>query len=83
MKGGDKLANVNNVSANRINEVARKTDSSTPDGQGLINYKQNDSRWGNTEVLPGSPGYGSISDYGCGPTVLASAMANVTGNTNI
>lgn len=82
-EGGDKLANANNVSANRINEVARKTDSSTPDGQGLINYKQTDSRWGNTEVLPGSPGYGSISDYGCGPTVLASAMANVTGNTNI
>ena len=76
-------AKPNNITANQIQNVANKTDTSTATDGKMINYKQTDSQWSDLSVLGSSGGYGTMADYGCGPTVLASAMANVTGNTAI
>lgn len=76
-------AKPNNITANQIQNVANKTDTSTATDGKMINYKQTDSQWSDLSVLGQSGGYGTMADYGCGPTVLASAMANVTGNTAI
>lgn len=76
-------AKPNNITANQIQNVANKTDTSTAIDGKMINYKQTDSQWSDLSVLGQSGGYGTMADYGCGPTVLASAMANVTGNTAI
>ena len=76
-------AKPNNITANQIQNVANKTDTSTATDSKMINYKQTDSQWSDLSVLGQSGGYGTMADYGCGPTVLASAMANVTGNTAI
>lgn len=76
-------AKPNNITANQIQNVANKTDTSTVTDGKMINYKQTDSQWSDLSVLGQSGGYGTMADYGCGPTVLASAMANVTGNTAI
>lgn len=76
-------AKPNNITANQIQNVANKTDTSTATDGKIINYKQTDSQWSDLSVLGQSGGYGTMADYGCGPTVLASAMANVTGNTAI
>ena len=76
-------AKPNNITANQIQNVANKTETSTATDGKMINYKQTDSQWGDLSVLGQSGGYGTMADYGCGPTVLASAMANVTGNTAI
>lgn len=76
-------AKPNNITANQIQNVANKTETSTTTDGKMINYKQTDSQWSDLSVLGQSGGYGTMADYGCGPTVLASAMANVTGNTAI
>lgn len=76
-------AKPNNITANQIQNVANKTETSTATDGKMINYKQTDSQWSDLSVLGQSGGYGTMADYGCGPTVLASAMANVTGNTAI
>jgi len=76
-------AKPNTITANQIQNVANKTDTSTVTDGKMINYKQTDSQWSDLSVLGQSGGYGTMADYGCGPTVLASAMANVTGNTAI
>ena len=76
-------AKPNNITANQIQNVANKTEISTATDGKMINYKQTDSQWSDLSVLGSSGGYGTMADYGCGPTVLASAMANVTGNTAI
>lgn len=76
-------AKPNTITANQIQNVANKTDTSTATDGKMINYKQTDSQWSDLSVLGQSGGYGTMADYGCGPTVLASAMANVTGNTAI
>lgn len=76
-------AKPNNITANQIQNVANKTETSTATDGKMINYKQTDSQWSDLSVLGSSGGYGTMADYGCGPTVLASAMANVTGNTAI
>lgn len=76
-------AKPNNITANQIQNVANKTETSTVTDGKMINYKQTDSQWSDLSVLGQSGGYGTMADYGCGPTVLASAMANVTGNTAI
>jgi len=80
---GSEQAKPNNITANQIQNVANKTDTSTATDGKMINYKQTDSQWADMSVLGSSGGYGTMADYGCGPTVLASAMANVTGNTAI
>lgn len=80
---GSEQAKPNNITANQIQNVANKTDTSTATDGKMINYKQTDSQWSDLSVLGQSGGYGTMADYGCGPTVLASAMANVTGNTAI
>lgn len=74
----------NNTTATQLNTVSKyseKTDSY--DNPDIVTYRQDDSRWSDISVLGDSPTYGSMKDYGCGPTVLASAMANVTGNNKI
>ena len=76
-------AKPNTITANQIQNVANKTETSTVTDGKMINYKQTDSQWSDLSVLGQSGGYGTMADYGCGPTVLASAMANVTGNTAI
>ena len=76
-------AKPNTITANQIQNVANKTETSTATDGKMINYKQTDSQWSDLSVLGQSGGYGTMADYGCGPTVLASAMANVTGNTAI
>ena len=76
-------AKPNTITANQIQNVANKTETSTATDGKMINYKQTDSQWSDLSVLGSSGGYGTMADYGCGPTVLASAMANVTGNTAI
>lgn len=76
-------AKPNSITANQIQNVANKTETSTATDGKMINYKQTDSQWSDLSVLGQSGGYGTMADYGCGPTVLASAMANVTGNTAI
>lgn len=80
---GSEQARPNNTTANQIQNVANKTETSTATDGKMINYKQTDSQWADMSVLGSSGGYGTMADYGCGPTVLASAMANVTGNTAI
>ena len=80
---GSEQAKPNNITANQIQNVANKTETSTATDGKMINYKQTDSQWADISVLGSSGGYGTMADYGCGPTVLASAMANVTGNTAI
>ena len=80
---GSEQAKPNNITANQIQNVANKTDTSTATDGKMINYKQTDSQWADMSVLGSSGGYGTMADYGCGPTVLASAMANVTGNMAI
>ena len=80
---GSEQAKPNNITANQIQNVANKTDTSTATDGKMINYKQTDSQWADMSVLGSSGGYGTMADYGCGPTVLASAMANITGNTAI
>ena len=80
---GSEQAKPNNITANQIQNVANKTETSTATDGKMINYKQTDSQWSDLSVLGQSGGYGTMADYGCGPTVLASAMANVTGNTAI
>ena len=80
---GSEQAKPNNITANQLQNVANKTDTSTATDGKTINYKQTDSQWADMSVLGSSGGYGTMADYGCGPTVLASAMANVTGNTAI
>ena len=76
-------AKPNTITANQIQNVANKTETSTATDGKMINYKQTDSQWSDLSILGQSGGYGTMADYGCGPTVLASAMANVTGNTAI
>lgn len=74
----------NNTTATQINSISNysdRTDSSN--NSEIVTYRQDDSRWSDISVLGDSPTYGSMKDYGCGPTVLASAMANVTGNNKI
>lgn len=86
---GDKvkitMSQVNKTSESKLQEISRKSEKTDPTSStdNIINYRQDDSDWSNISVLGDSPAYGSIKDYGCGPTVLASAMANITGNTDI
>ena len=79
-----KMSETNIVPNTKIQELGRKSDKSDPTtSENFVNYRQDDGDWSNLSVLGDSPSYGSMKDFGCGPTVLASAMANVTGNTDI
>ena len=79
-----KMSETNIVPSAKIQELSRKSDKFDPTtSENFVNYRQDDSDWSNISVLGDSPSYGSMKDFGCGPTVLASAMANVTGNTGI
>lgn len=75
---------INTTKKAEVDSVAEKSEkTSNSNMDHFISYQQGDSKWSKLAVMPDSPGYGNMQDYGCGPTVLASAMANITGNTKI
>lgn len=79
-----KESGTNVIPNTRIQEIDRRSkryDPTTSDN--FVNYRQDEGPWSKLSVLGDSPTYGSMKDFGCGPTVLASAMANITGNPEI
>lgn len=72
---GERTSDKNPATIADVNEIRANTDNG-------VYYSQNDPRWASTKFIQsdGTDDGATISDTGCGPTAMAMAVSDVTGD---